>query len=370
MSNNPSPYRICRYCIMDTSDPMISFNEQGDCYHCTNMRKLIAEQASEDLRKTQLDTIIHQIKKEGASKEYDCIIGLSGGVDSSYLLYKAKEWGLRPLVVHVDGGWNSELAVKNIEELVNRLHVDLFTIVINWEEMKDLQRAFFEAALANQDIPQDHAFFAGLYAFATKHHIRYVLSGSNLATEAIMPSSWAYNAMDLRHLKAVHTRFGKQPLHSYPTVNFFQYYIYYPLIKRMKVIKPLNFIDYKKQDAMALLQTLGWRYYGGKHFESRFTKFQQAYYRPTKFGYDERRAYLSNLIVNKEITREQALQEMNQAVYTPQTLDDDITYVCKKLGLTKEQFEHILQKPNKTFADYPSNAWLFELKNKIKTFIK
>ena len=246
-----------------------------------------------------------KIKREEKKKEFDCIIGLSGGVDSSYLVYIAKvKLGLRPLVVHVDCGWNSELAVKNIENIIKSLDLELHTFVVNWEEMKDLQRSFFKASLPDQDIPQDHAIFSALYKFADENNIKYAFNGVNFATESILPVSWGYQAMDLRHIKSIHNRFGERELKEYPSVNFFQRYIYFNLIKNMKIISPLNYLNYRKNEAIEILtKELGWQYYGGKHHESRFTKFFQSYYLPFKFHFDKRRAHLSSLIVSGQINK-------------------------------------------------------------------
>lgn len=366
------PYQICTKCIMDTTDPDIVFNEQGVCNHCIDFEENTKKRwFPNEQGKQKLDAIIAKIKKEGKNKEYDCILGLSGGVDSSYVAYVAKkEFGLRLLAVHVDAGWNSELAVRNIENIVKKLKIDLYTHVVDWEEVKDLQVSFLKASISNQDVPQDHAYFAALYAFAVKNNLRYVLSGGNLATESIMPEAWGYNAMDLRHLMSIHKMFGSRKLRTFPRVNFFQYYVYYPYIKRMTVIRPLNFMPYDKTAAIKVLEKeLDFKYYGGKHYESRFTKWQQAHYMPSKFGFEERRAYLSSLVVSGQITRQEALNEINKAVYTPQELKEDSLFVMKKLGLSEQEFNDILARPPKTFADYPSNERLFDIKDDIKRFL-
>ena len=275
------PYQICTRCIMDTTDASITFDRQGVCNHCHYYDALVGAMPPPAEREQQLQALVETIKRAGRGKDYDCIIGMSGGVDSSYMAYLARSLELRPLAVHVDAGWNSELAVSNIEKVVKTLDIDLLTFVVDWKEMQDLQAAFLKSGVANQDIPQDHAFTAGVYRTASKHGIRYVLSGGNFSTEGILPKSWGYNALDLRHLKAIHKRYGKRRLSRYPTINFFQYYVYYPLIRGIKSLRLLNYIDYNKADAMEVLtQKLGWRYYGGKHFESRYTKFFQSYYLP------------------------------------------------------------------------------------------
>lgn len=353
-------YQICSQCIMDTTDPDIQFDELGICSHCRKFEHYRKECwfPNEDGEK-QLNAIIQKIKQENINNEYDCIIGLSGGVDSSYLAYKAIELGLRPLAVHVDAGWNSELAVKNIENIVKKLNIDLFTHVVDWEEMQDLQVAFLKSGVANQDVPQDHAFFAALYGFAVQNNIRYVLSGSNIATESILPQGWGYDAMDAQHLKSIHKKFGKSPLKTFPIASFFKYHFYYPYIRRMKVIAPLNFMYYNKDEAISILEKkLDWRYYGGKHYESRFTKFFQGYYLPHKFGYDKRKAHLSSLIVSGQLSREMALKELSKDPYPLSELKEDKAFISKKLGLKEGKLEELLTLPDKNFKDYPSNYTL------------
>lgn len=365
-------YQICTRCIMDTTDPGIIFNVDGVCNHCLGFDQKVSKfwKPGPEGRK-EIDAIVEGIKAEQKDKEYDAVIGLSGGVDSSYLAYIAvKVFKLRLLAVHVDGGWNSELAVKNIENIVKILGIDLYTEVVDWEEMRDVQVAFLKSAVANQDVPQDHAFFAALYRNAIKHKIRHVLSGGNYATESIMPFEWAYNAMDLTHLKGIHKRFGKQKLKSFPTVNFFDYYFRFPYINRMTVIRPLNYWPYNKEEAIGTLEKeVGFRYYGGKHFESRFTKWQQLQYRPMKFGFDERRAYLASLVLSGELTRDAALSELVGYEYSPFHQQEDAEYVRKKLNLTEADFKSILDLPKKTFRDYPSEYWMLKIKDRFKNFM-
>jgi N-acetyl sugar amidotransferase len=356
-------YQICNRCIMDTSDPEIIFDEHGNCNHCNSFYASASKiwfPNEEGAKK--LDAIFQEIKQAGANQEYDCIIGLSGGVDSSYLAYIAKKAGLRPLAVHVDAGWNSELAVKNIENIVTKLDIDLYTCVINWEEMRDLQLAFLRSGVANQDTPQDHAFFAALYGFAIKEKIKYVLSGSNNSTEYILPTAWGYDAMDSIHIKAIHKRFGKKKLKTFPFVNFFDLYINYRHIKKMKVVAPLNYLPYNKNEAIKILeQELDWRYYGGKHYESRFTKFFQGYYLPQKFGYDKRKAHLSSLIVSGQMNREEALLEMQKDAYPLDQISEDKEFIIKKLELSELEFEDIMNISNAPFSAYPSNYKLKQL---------
>ncbi|OYQ39023.1 ExsB family protein [Rhodoferax sp. TH121] len=371
--SSPMAYQICTRCIMDTSDPDIEFDGAGVCNHCRNFDENLRPQWNpEESGRRMLDQIVDQIKEEGRGKPYDCAIGLSGGVDSSYLAYVArKELGLRLLAVHVDGGWNSELATRNIENIVRKLDIDLHTYVVDWKEMRDLQRAFVRAGLANQDVPQDHAFFAALYSNAQSYGLRYVLSGGNIATESVMPEEWAYNAMDLRHLEAIHQRFGSGPLKTFPRVGFFRYYFWNRYVKRMRVVRPLNFMPYVKDEAIALLEReLDFQYYGGKHFESRFTKWQQLYYRPRKFGYDERRAYLSSLILSGQTTRDQALTSLAGDVVNVKQAEKDTEYILKKLDLSEDEFAQIMAQTPKTYRDYPSNFALFNFKTAVRDWLR
>ncbi len=369
-------YQICKNCIMDTTDPDIVFDENGVCNHCKHAETFLNSSWHPDQKGEEiLKNIVQKIKKQGKGKEYDCILGLSGGVDSSFLAYKAVELGLKPLVVHVDCGWNSELAVKNIENLVKTLNLELHTYVVDWEEMKDLQLAFFKSSVANQDIPQDHAIFAALYKFAVKNNVKYVLNGSNFATESILPTSWGYNALDYKQIKSIHKKFGTRKLKTYPHVTFFRRYIYFTLIRRMEVVKMLNLIPYNKENAMEIMSNqLGWRYYGGKHHESRFTKFFQAFYLPHKFGYDKRRSHYASLIVSGQITREEALKEMEKELYPQVELNDDFDYVAKKLGVTSQMLKQYIEQPKKSYKDYPNNEWLFKLginlRDKLRKIIK
>ena len=353
---------------MDTTDPQIGFDDNGYCTNCNSALDISKKIWFPDEKGEKLlDKIFDRIKHEERKKEFDCIIGLSGGVDSSYLAYLAVNKGLRPLIVHVDCGWNSELAVRNIENVIKKLNIELHTFVVNWEEMKDLQRSFFKASLPDQDIPQDHAIFAALYDFAHKNNIRYVLNGYNFATESILPDSWGHQAMDYTHLKAIHKKFGDRELKEYPHVNFFQRYIYFTLIKKMTIINPLNYIDYRKEDVIEIMKReLGWQYYGGKHYESRFTKFFQSYYLPLKFNFDKRRAHLSSLIISGQITRDNALHILKEDLYSENDINFDLEFVAKKLDWTVQQFNDIINLPPNSHNDFPTNDYLFDFGRKLK----
>jgi len=369
---NKGTYQICKRCIMDTSDPEICFDENGNCNHCNKaLDEAKKSWFPNEQGKEKLEKLVKTIKDGGKGNEFDCIVGLSGGIDSSFLVYQTVKLGLRPLVVHVDCGWNSELAVKNIENILKLLNLELHTHVVDWEEMKDLQIAFFKANVANQDVPQDHAIFAALYQFAVDNHVKYVINGSNFATESILPASWGYIPLDSRHIKSIHKKFGKRKLKKFPIVSFFKRYIYFTFIKKMTVVKLLNLIPYDKNKAIDILQQeLGWRYYGGKHHESRFTKFFQAYYLPTKFGFDKRRAHLSSLIISGLLTREKALQEMGEEIYSENELNDDMEYIAKKLDMNLTELKDLISQPNASYKDYNSNEWLFKLGFKFKKIFK
>jgi N-acetyl sugar amidotransferase len=351
-------YRICTRCVMDTSDPWITFDERGVCNHCNEFDRVLSKlwyRGGEGQRR--LDQLADEIRRNGKGKEYDCVIGVSGGVDSSYLLQLAvRRMGLRPLAVHVDAGWNSELAVANIENLVKKLGIDLFTYVVDWEEMRDLQVAYLKSGLANQDVPQDHAFAAKTLEFAVKHDIKYVLNGSNIATESILPRAWGYDAMDSVQLRAIHRRFGTRPLQSYPILSAFRRHFAYPILRGLVYRQPLNFIDYRKDEAKALLASeFGWVYYGGKHYESRWTKFFQSYYLPVRFGYDKRRAHLSSILVAGEIDRATALKELEKPSYDADSIAQDVEYIEKKLRLQPGEIQQLMNMPRREFNEYPTH---------------
>lgn len=339
---------------MDTSDSQITFDASGVCNHCHKFDQVQSQQLFADGSGSQrLESIIAQIKKDGAGKEYDCIIGLSGGVDSSYLALKVKDYGLRPLVVHVDAGWNSELAVSNIEKIVNFCGYDLHTHVMNWEEVRDLQLAYMRAAVANQDVPQDHAFFSNMYHFAVKNNIKYILSGGNLATEAVFPDSWHGSAMDAINLRAIHKTYGDHPLRDYKTISFFEYYFWYPFVKGMRTVRPLNYMHYDKAEAEVYLQeTVGYRSYARKHGESIFTKLFQNYYLPVRFGYDKRKLHYSSMILSGQLTREAALGKLAEPLYEPEELETDIEYFCKKIRITRAQFDELMNAPIHDYSDF------------------
>ncbi|MBS2034807.1 N-acetyl sugar amidotransferase [bacterium] len=359
--------QICTRCVMDTTDPEIRFDRNGVCSHCLNFEQNVRPRwhPGDEVGQRMLDEMVARIKETQKDKEYDAIIGISGGVDSSYLAYWATRLaGLRLLAVHVDAGWNSELAVQNIERIVRNLGIELYTHVVDWEAVRDVQLAFFRAGVANQDTPQDHAFFAALYQFATENQIKYVLHGSNLATESVLPFAWGHDPMDTDQITDICKRFGAPAFDRFPLVSFYRYYIYYPFIRRMKVMRPLDFMDYSKEKAIELLEKeFGWKYYGGKHYESRFTKFFQGYWLPQKFSFDKRKAHLSSMILSGQITRAEALEQLATPSYDEATWKQDAEFIAKKLEISVDEFLSLMSQPNRHFTDYKNNAnkrkWYF-----------
>ncbi len=354
--------RMCVRCVMDTTNPDIRFDENGVCNFCHAYETAAkATLLPEPEAHRKLEQTVREIKIAGQGKEYDCILGLSGGVDSSYLACKLKELGLRALAVQFDNGWNSELAVKNIELLCNKLAMDLYTYVVDWEEFRDLQLAFLRASVANVEAPSDHGIFAALYRVAAERGIRYIINGNNVVTEQISVRAYGYNFYDLKQINGIHKRFGKVKLKTYPRMGFFKK-LYYERVDGIKSISLLNYMPYVKSEAMAFLEReFGWRYYGGKHHESIITRFHQSYILPTKFGLDKRQAHLSNLIYSGQMTREDALEELSRPPCAPTLIEEDREYVAKKLGLTDDEFDRIMTEPPKSYKDYPNDEWLYTL---------
>ena len=365
-------YQVCMRCIMDTSDSNLRFDRDGLCEYCQNFdQSILPNWHTDDRGEKKLQAIAERIRVEGKGKEFDCILGLSGGLDSSYLTYIAKEkLGLRPLLFHVDAGWNTDQAVGNIEKLVDGLGLDLFTEVINWEEIKDLQVAFLKSQIAHQDIPQDTAFFATLYKYARKNGIKYVLTGGNLSTECCRePEEWgAYFGIDKTLILDIHRRFGTVPLKTFPIVDVFVYKVYYKYFCGMQIVKPLDLIPYVKRDAEAKLeQMFGWEKFQHKHHESRFTRFFEDYWLPRKFGFDRRRAHFSGLIVTGQMTRTHAIERIKKPELDEHFLEQEFEYVANKLGLTVAQLREIFAGKNKTCDDYRNKRWMIDLAGRVMT---
>jgi N-acetyl sugar amidotransferase len=360
-------YQRCTFCIMDTSDPEIVFDNQGICNHCKRQQHLQKTRGyRKGISEIELNTIIENIKHKQKNRQYDVVVGVSGGVDSAYALHYSVKLGLRVLAVHVDAGWNSETAVSNIEKLCQKLNVDLHTIVVDWRLMKELQRSFLYSGLPNLDIPQDHVFMAAVFKFALKNRVKFMINGSNYATEGILPTSWGYDAMDYRFIKSVHKRHGrKTSIRKLPKLNFVEYLFYNFNVSRVNI---LNYIPYSKTSALDYLSNeYGWNYYGGKHFESRFTKFFQSYYLVKKYGFDKRIAHLSSQIVNLEIERDDALSVLASPTYVDESsLNDDLNFVLKKTEIAFEAWQKILEMKPCTEEDYKNTKKLRRLLFKIR----
>jgi N-acetyl sugar amidotransferase len=354
---------------MDTSDSKIVFDERGWCDYCVNFHRNIKPNWHPDEQgRRAIEPLIEKIKRDGRGRDHDCLIGVSGGLDSSYVTYVAKEhFGLRPLIFHCDAGWNSDLGVSNIQKLIEGLHLDLVTEVINWEEMKDLQRAFFLSQVAFVDQPQDLALFSALYNFAARNRFKYVITGGNNSTECVREClEWTYFSTDMRHVRDIHRRFGTKPLRTLPTCDIFKYRLYYRWAKGIRVIKLLDSVPYIKADAIRLLtEKFGWRAYPQKHYESRFTRFYESFWTPNKFGYDKRRAYLSSEILSGQISREAALDRLSRPELDDETMAREFEYVATKLGWTLAEFEAIYRGANKSYKDYANNEFLITLGTRI-----
>jgi N-acetyl sugar amidotransferase len=352
-------YQICTRCVMDTTDPDIVFDEKGICNHCHSYDRVIETSVVTGERGIQrLNNIAGEIRRKGKGRKYDCVLGVSGGVDSSFTALKAKELGLRPLVIHLDNGWDSELAVKNVENICNKLGMDLFTWVLDWEEFRDLQLAFLKASTPDSEIPTDHAILGAVCRTAKRYGIKYIIRGCNARTESHLPKAWSQGHWDWRYIRNIHKRFGTVKLRRFPGVSFARL-LYYG--RTMRTIDVLNCVDYRKTDAIPILEDrIGWKYYGGKHYESIYTRFYQGYILPVKFGFDKRKTHLSSLVCSGEITREQALDELKKDTYPVELQEDDKVYVIKKLGLTESEFENIMRLPKKTYHDYPNHEHIYE----------
>jgi N-acetyl sugar amidotransferase len=357
-----SSYIECNRCVMsNAADPNITFNKDGICSHCQRYDNLVDTRiARPETRNQEFKALIEKIKQDGRGNEYDCLVGVSGGVDSTYVAYLAKIQGLRPLAVHFDNGWDSELAVKNIQQVLNRLNIDLVTYVVDWEEFRDLQVSFLKASVPDGEIPTDHGIDALVWRQASKYNIKYILSGMNFATESIFVSSWAYGHSDWKYISSIHAKFGSKKLRSFPHFNFL-YLFYVNLIRSIRIISLLNYVNYNKNETKAFLcKELGWVDYGGKHFESIYTRFFQGVVLPQKFGIDKRIGHLSDLINAGQISKADAKEELISATYDPILQRQDRSYVIKKLGLTEDQYEELMARPIKSYRDYPNSYSLVQ----------
>jgi len=360
-ANNGRHYQQCSISVMDTiSDPNITFDENGISNYVkeyyAHYKENIPDQAD-----TKLQELIDKIKREGKNKKYDCLTGISGGVDSSYLISKAKEWGLRPLIVHFDNGWNTETAVRNINNIISKTGFDLYTLVVDWNEFKDIQLSYIKAGVVDLEVPTDHAIYATWLKLANQYNIKYVLNGNNYLTESIMPSAWIYNKTDAVNLTNIHKRYGAIKLKTYPFVSPLKQAFYANLLK-LQVVKPLNLIHFNKENAKKkLMQEFGWVDYGGKHYESFYTKFYQAFILPEKFFIDKRKAHLSNLVLSKEITKQQAVDVLSMPLYSDAELRADKEYFLKKMGLSESFLEEYIKAPRIEHEVYGKQPFLKDM---------
>jgi len=363
--------RVCTRCIMDTTDPGIRFDEAGVCNHCREYdRVTLANALSEEQRQARFQRIIDRIRRTGRKKKYDSILGISGGMDSSYVAYLVWKNGLRTLLVHMDNGWDSELAVKNIEHIVKTTGLDYYNHVIDWEEFRDLQRAYLRASVVDVEVVTDQAITALIFQLANRFGVQFILNGHNRVTEAIMPShGWYYTGKsDVANLLEIHRRFGTVPLKTYPLLSLAQIR-YFQNVRGFRYVDLLNSVRYRPAEVRAILEPqFGWRDPGGKHYESLFTKFYQTYILPEKFNVDKRKPHLSSLILSGQITRAQALERMKQDLYPPEVLREEREYVLKKLGLSESEFDQIMAEPPVPHESFPTEKSQFSYKVKRLVF--
>lgn len=362
-------YQVCTNCVMDTSDAEIRFDADGLCDHCRGFEEHVRPHWHPNAEgERRFAAVVEKIRHDGRGREFDCILGMSGGLDSSFLLHRAvQDFGLRPLVFHVDGGWNTDIAVSNIQALIEGLGLDLYTEVINWNEMRDFQLAFFKSGVPHIDIPQDHAFIATLYNFADKHGIKYILNGGNIATECVRnPLEWLYYGTDMRQIRDIRQRFGTVPMRTYPFSSVLRHKFYLRYLRGLQVIKPLDWMDYTKALARETLTGLyGWKPYPQKHFESRFTRFYEGYWLPERFGFDTRRVQFSSLILTGQMTREDALSQLALPAYDPATIEHEFDYIARKLSISSEELRGYFTMPRKSYRDYKNRRWMFDLGAKV-----
>lgn len=368
---NKREYQICSNCVMDTSDSKIIFDEKGMCDHCHNFYENIKPNWNPEGNSEELKKLINKIKKDGQDKKYDCLIGLSGGVDSSYVAYSAViKWGLRPLIFAVDTCWNLEIANKNIEKIIKKLNVDVHYEKIDHEEMMDLQLAFFKSQVAYQDLPQDHMIFASLYNFAAKNGFKYILTGGNYSTECVRePNEWVHEN-DVKLIKTIHSKFGKKPLKNMKFCSMLKYRLYYRYIKGVKLYKVLDLVPYYKKDVIEeLKKEFDWEPYANKHFESILTRFYEGYWLPKKFGYDKRRAHFSSLILTGQLSRNEALEILKKPPYYKELAMEDMKFIAKEMGISIEEFRKLMEEKNKNYMDYPNGYKYINMARNIAKFV-
>jgi N-acetyl sugar amidotransferase len=370
------PYQICTRCVMDTTDPDIVFDENGVCNHCTNAIERLKQPPyglPTKEKETALQQLIENVKTAGKGKQYDCVIGLSGGVDSCYVAYLVKQWGLRPLGIHVDNGWNSVEGTKNIENICKILNIDIYTNMLDEKEFKDLQLAFLKASTPDSEIPTDNIICKTLYRTANKYDIKYILSGCNITSESILPKAWSQGHRDKKYITSVYKRFGKKRRLSIPILSTYQISMYHR-VRGIKWVDMLDYVQYDKEQAKEyLIRHLNWQDYGRKHGESIYTRIYQEYILPQKFGYDKRKMHYSSLIAAEQLSRQEALEMLKKPLHINQTdLENDIMYFCNKFEISREDFEKIMTDSPKSIEDYPNtpNSFAHQIVQKIKKILK
>jgi len=357
-----SAYQICDRCVMDTSDPDIAFDEHGNCNHCEDYNTRISLQTyTPGTSEKQLEFILNNIKEKGKNREYDCIVGISGGVDSCYTAHLCMEYGLNPLLIHMDNGWNTEISVKNVKIMVEKLGFDYISYVLNWQEFREIQLAFLKSSIVDLEMPTDIAIPAAIYETAKKHKIKYILSGGNYTGEGILPLQMGYHVYkDAKLYKHIVKKYSSVPLKTVPTVGLWEEY-YYKFIKNIKTIYPLNYVPFDKDKARAyLIDTYGWENYGGKHHESTITAFWQSYAMPVKYNMDYRRTTYASQICCNQISRSEAIEKLKEKPYDEEKTAINKKYIAKKFGISEEEFDGYLNNPPKTYVDFPNNKKLID----------
>lgn len=366
-------YKRCTRCVMDNaSDTTITFDEQGHCNYCNDvLRRRENEYFPNEEGKKKLEAMMSKLKKEGEGKKYDCIVGVSGGLDSSYILYLGYQYGLRMLAVHIDDGLDTEIAKQNIAKLCQKAGVELINVCPDKEQYADLTLAFFKASVPNLAMPQDNLLFQALHDITKQYNIKYSLSGANFAQESILERSTGINAMDKTHILAIHKRFGTKPMDKLRVGNLWSAYIGWRYFSKITMLYPLNYLDYNKERVLAELKEFSdYNYYGGKHYESILCRFLQCYYLPKKYNFDKRKSHLSSLIVDGQMTREQALEELKKPAYLSQELQEqDLNFLANYFQITREEFDRIIALPAKQHSDYPK-SWLENLEGIARSFRK
>ncbi len=374
MINKAKEYKVCSKTVMDNiTDPDISFDSNGISNHYWNFHKRIKQHWKNcDIGEELIEKKIKLIKKQSKKGEFDCILGLSGGVDSSYMLHlMVEKYKLNPLVFHVDGGWNSEIAVNNINKLVDKLKIELYTEVINWEEMKNFQLAMFKSGVPHLDVPQDLAFIGVLYKYANKFKIKNILNGANIATESVLsPLHILYYGTDNRHIKDILRKFGTRKMETYPFSSVLYHKFYLKYIKGISTFKPLNYINFIKEDAIKELKDIyDWKPYPQKHFESRFTRFFEGYWLPKRFNFDMRRIQFSSLILSGQMDRDVALEKLMKSPIDEDLIDSEFEYIANKLDISVSELNRYLDLPKKYYWDYKNSNNFFSIAGKFYSFI-